>query len=143
MQVDFLAVSFVRDHHIIDNVRSYVNSQLQRMHPEHSMDICAKIEAYDSIAAMPAIIKTADCLMVARSDLGAQIPMEDVPAVQREIIFRCRQVCCVRADCIRVTNMHLIKLLPCLYCCAVPESARGRACSWASPSLSRHSCSTR
>jgi pyruvate kinase len=93
LQVDFLAISFVRDCNIIENVRSYVNSQLQRRHPEHKIDICAKVEAYDSIAALPEIIAASDSIMVARSDLGAQIPMEDVPAVQREIVFRCRQVC--------------------------------------------------
>lgn len=87
-----LAISFVRDHNIINNVRSYVNSQLQRRHPGHAMDIVAKIEAYDAVAAMPSIIAASDGVMVARSDLGAQIPMEDVPAVQREIVFRCRQV---------------------------------------------------
>ena len=92
VQVDFLAISFVRDHNIIENVRSYVNSQLQRHNPTHKMDICAKMEAYDSVAAMPEIIAASDAIMVARSDLGAQIPMEDVPAVQREIVFRCRQV---------------------------------------------------
>ena len=92
VQIDFLAISFVRDDKIIDNVRAYVNSQMQRHSSDHKMDIVAKIEAYDSVAAMPEIIKAADAIMVARSDLGAQIPMEDVPAVQREIVFRCRQV---------------------------------------------------
>ena len=103
LQIDILAISFVRDHNIIENVRSYVNSQLQRRAPEHSMDICAKMEAYDSVAAMPEIIQASDSIMVARSDLGAQIPMEDVPAVQREIVFRCRQVCS-QLSCIHIGN---------------------------------------
>lgn len=90
-KADFLALSFVRDADVIHNVRSYVNSQLERRHPGHVMEIVAKIEAYDSVLALPSIIDAADAIMVARSDLGAQIPLEDVPAVQKEIVFRCRQ----------------------------------------------------
>ena len=92
MQVDFVAISFVRDANIISNVRSYIDAQLEAKHPGHTIDIVAKVEAYDSIAALPEIIDVADVIMVARSDLGAQIPLEDVPAVQKEIVFRCRQV---------------------------------------------------
>ena len=92
MQVDFVAISFVRDANIITNVRSYIDAQLEAKHPGHTIDIVAKVEAYDSIAALPEIIDVADVIMVARSDLGAQIPLEDVPAVQKEIVFRCRQV---------------------------------------------------
>jgi pyruvate kinase len=90
--VDFVAISFVRDANIISNVRSYIDAQVQAKHPGHMIDIVAKVEAYDSIAALPEIIDAADVIMVARSDLGAQIPLEDVPAVQKEIVFRCRQV---------------------------------------------------
>jgi pyruvate kinase len=103
--VDFLAISFVRDANIISNVRSYVKAQLERRHPGHRIDIVAKIEAYDSIAQLPAIIDAADGIMVARSDLGAQIPLEDVPAVQKEIVFRCRQV---RGFSIPALCQHLI-----------------------------------
>lgn len=108
MQADFLALSFVRDANVIHNVRSYVNSQLERRHPGHSMEIVAKIEAYDSVLALPAIIDASDAIMVARSDLGAQIPLEDVPAVQKEIVFRCRQVrrcplCLASSHCLRAS----------------------------------------
>jgi pyruvate kinase len=92
MQADFVAISFVRDANIIANVRSYIDAQVEGKHPGHHIDIVAKVEAYDSIAALPEIINAADVIMVARSDLGAQIPLEDVPAVQKEIVFRCRQV---------------------------------------------------
>jgi pyruvate kinase len=90
--VDFVAISFVRDANILSNVRSYIDAQLRRTHPGHRIDVVAKIEAYDSIPGLPAIIEAGDAIMVARSDLGAQIPMEDVPAVQKEVVFRCRQV---------------------------------------------------
>ena len=93
VQIDFLALSFVRGPDVIHSVRSYVDSQLERRHPGHSMEIVAKIEAYDSVVSLPEIIDASDAIMVARSDLGAQIPLEDVPAVQKEIVFRCRQVC--------------------------------------------------
>eukprot|EP00892_Ulva_mutabilis_P011343 jgi/Ulvmu1/8581/UM045_0023.1 len=90
-KADFLALSFVRGPDVIHSVRSYVDSQLERRHPGHKMEVVAKIEAYDSVIELPAIIDAADAIMVARSDLGAQIPLEDVPAVQKEIVFRCRQ----------------------------------------------------
>lgn len=92
VQVNFVAISFVRDANIIANVRSYIEAQLEAKHPGHTIEIVAKVEAYDSITALPEIIDESDVMMVARSDLGAQIPLEDVPAVQKEIVFRCRQV---------------------------------------------------
>lgn len=92
-EVDFLAISFVKSADVIDNVRSYIRSQLERRKSEHTIDVIAKMEAYDSVANMSAIIAAADGIMVARSDLGAQIPFEDVPALQKEIVFRCRQMC--------------------------------------------------
>jgi pyruvate kinase len=92
VQVDFVAISFVRDRNVIDNVRSYIESQLKRHGTDHRISVVAKMEAYESIGAMGELVDASDAIMVARSDLGAQIPMEDVPAVQREIVFRCRQV---------------------------------------------------
>jgi pyruvate kinase len=99
VQVDFVAISFVRDRNVIDNVRSYIESQLKRHSTDHRISVVAKMEAYESIGAMGELVDASDAIMVARSDLGAQIPMEDVPAVQREIVFRCRQVHCTASSC--------------------------------------------
>ena len=71
---------------MLHNLRSYVASRSQR-----TIEIVAKIESFDSVPNLPSIVDAADAVMVARGDLGAQIPLEDVPSVQREIVVRCRQ----------------------------------------------------
>ena len=85
-KVDFIAVSFVKTADVLHNLRSYVASRSQR-----TIEIVAKIESFDSVPNLPSIVDAADAVMVARGDLGAQIPLEDVPSVQREIVVRCRQ----------------------------------------------------
>jgi pyruvate kinase len=86
-QVDFIGVSFVKTADVLYNLRSYVASRSDRV-----IELVAKIESFDSVGKnLPAIIDAADAVMVARGDLGAQIPLEDVPSVQREIVVRCRQ----------------------------------------------------
>lgn len=135
MQVDFLALSFVRDADVIKNVRSYVNSQLERRHPGHEIEIVAKIEAYDSVLALPAIIDAADGIMVARSDLGAQIPLEDVPAVQKEIVFRCRQVrprhaCTASTGELRLLNLSLGTMATAAACPAIAPTVRMLKLCW-------------
>lgn len=85
-QVDFIAVSFVKTADVLHNLRSYVASRSPR-----TIEIVAKIESFDSVPNLPSIVDAADAVMVARGDLGAQIPLEDVPSVQREIVVRCRQ----------------------------------------------------
>ena len=92
LQVDFIAVSFVKTPDIVVNLKSYIQSKLEKFGSNHAIDVYAKLESYDSVPNMSAIISASDGIMVARGDLGAQIPFEDVPAVQKEIVFRCRQV---------------------------------------------------
>ncbi len=52
----------------------------------------AKIESSDSLKNLEDIIQVADGAMVARGDLGAQIPLEQVPSVQHRIVHLCRQL---------------------------------------------------
>jgi pyruvate kinase len=86
-QVDFIGVSFVKTADVLHNLRSYVASRSKRV-----IELVAKIESFESVGKnLPSIIDAADAVMVARGDLGSQIPLEDVPSVQREIIVRCRQ----------------------------------------------------
>lgn len=54
--------------------------------------IFAKIESSDSLKNLEDIIKVSDGIMIARGDLGAQIPMEQVPSVQQQIVKLCRQL---------------------------------------------------
>jgi hypothetical protein len=132
VQADMIAISFVRDHNILENVRSYVTSQLQRRHPGHQIDIVAKMEAYDSVAAMPQIIAASDGVMVARSDLGAQIPMEDVPAVQREIVYRCRQARSPTCfpETVLLRHIHRLQLIIHVKVCGGADGAAAPLVLW-------------
>lgn len=54
--------------------------------------VIAKIESIDSLKNLEEIILASDGVMVARGDLGAQIPLEQVPSVQKRIVELCRQL---------------------------------------------------
>lgn len=79
--VDFIALSFVRREDEIFELRSY----LKKKGAEH-IKIIAKIESYEATQNLEAIIKAADGIMVARGDLGAEVPFEQVPRLQRDIV---------------------------------------------------------
>jgi pyruvate kinase len=54
--------------------------------------VFAKIESCDSLKNLEDIIRVSDGAMVARGDLGAQIPLEQVPSVQQGIVSLCREL---------------------------------------------------
>lgn len=56
------------------------------------VSVIAKIESIDSLKNLEEIIQASDGIMVARGDLGAQIPLEQVPSAQQEIVQQCRQL---------------------------------------------------
>ena len=82
--VDYIAVSFVRTKEDILGVRKILE--------EHSGEakIIAKIETRQSVENIDDILAIVDGIMVARGDLGVEMPTEDVPMVQKEIIEKCR-----------------------------------------------------
>ncbi len=80
--VDFLALSFVRQPSDIDIARQAM-AEVGRTVP-----IIAKLEKPEAIARLDAILDKTDGVMVARGDLGVEIPPEEVPAVQKDIIRR-------------------------------------------------------
>jgi pyruvate kinase len=80
--VDYVAVSFVRSADDIRRVRRFMTDR-KRVVP-----ICAKIEKHEALADIEAIIEAADIVMVARGDLGIEIPLEEVPLVQKNLIRR-------------------------------------------------------
>lgn len=86
--VDLLAVSFVKNADVIKNLRSYIETRA----PGRSIELVAKIESYDCIPHIEEIIAAADGVMVARGDLGAQVPVEEVPSVQKFVVVRARQL---------------------------------------------------
>ncbi|XP_074573102.1 pyruvate kinase isozyme G, chloroplastic-like [Curcuma longa] len=95
-QVDFYAVSFVKDAKVLHELKDYLKSHNADIH------IMPKIESADAIPNLDSIISASDGAMVARGDLGAELPIEDVPLLQEEIIRKCRSM---RKPVIVATNM--------------------------------------
>lgn len=83
---DFIAASFTRSAQDIMDIRSL----LDRV-GAGSMEIIAKIENQQGIDNIDEIIAAADGIMVARGDLGVEVPSYQVPMLQKEIIERCRK----------------------------------------------------
>ena len=81
--VDWIGLSFVRGARDIIELKHII---LQR---EKNARVVAKIEKPEALVEIDEIIREADALMVARGDLGVEIPMEKVPLVQKDIIKRC------------------------------------------------------
>ena len=82
--VDFVAISFVRTAADIAEARKFLG--------EHGADIplVAKLERQEVMANLPDILAAVDAVMVARGDLGVDVPLEDVPHLQQEIIRQAR-----------------------------------------------------
>jgi pyruvate kinase len=82
--VDFLALSFVRRPNDVEDLRTLVHSLGQHT------PIIAKIEKPEALDALDEILEASDGVMVARGDLGVELPPESVPIVQRELVMRAR-----------------------------------------------------
>jgi pyruvate kinase len=81
--VDWLGLSFVRSARDIIELKHIIRAQ-----DKHAR-VIAKIEKPEALLEIDDIIREADALMVARGDLGVEIPMEKVPLVQKDLIRRC------------------------------------------------------
>ena len=77
LDVDIVAVSFVRDANDIKKVREIVDKNIK---------IIAKIELKNSVKNLDSIIDESDGVMVARGDLGVQLDLEKVPFIQKQIL---------------------------------------------------------
>ncbi|KAM3356431.1 pyruvate kinase isozyme A, chloroplastic [Capsicum galapagoense] len=86
--VDFIAVSFVKSAEVIKHLKSYIKARAR----DGDIAVIAKIESIDSLSNLEEIIQASDGAMVARGDLGAQIPLEQVPSEQQKIVQLCRQL---------------------------------------------------
>lgn len=80
MGFDFIAASFARNKEDILAIREIINAGNSKM------QIIAKIENMQGINNLDEIIEVSDGIMVARGDMGVEVPMEDVPILQKEII---------------------------------------------------------
>src|SRR5690349_8998952 len=94
--VDFVAVSFVRTADDIREVRKFLD--------RHGADIplVAKLERHEVLDNLAAVVGAVDAVMVARGDLGVDVPLEDVPHIQKEII---RQAHAAKVPVIVATQM--------------------------------------
>ncbi|CFY12242.1 Pyruvate kinase [Syntrophomonas zehnderi OL-4] len=82
-ELDFIAASFVRTAEDVLEIRRILEKQ------QADIDIIAKIESQGGVDNLEDIIKVADGVMVARGDLGVEIPAEEVPLAQKNIINIC------------------------------------------------------
>ncbi|KAJ0246288.1 Plastidial pyruvate kinase 2 [Hirschfeldia incana] len=85
-KVDFYAVSFVKDAQVVHELKKYLQGCGADIH------VIVKIESADSIPNLHSIITASDGAMVARGDLGAELPIEEVPILQERIINLCRSM---------------------------------------------------
>ncbi|AXI09670.1 pyruvate kinase [Oceanobacillus zhaokaii] len=86
-QVDFIAASFVRRASDVLEIR-----EVLKEYNGSYIHIIPKIENQEGVDNIDTILEVSDGLMVARGDLGVEIPAEDVPLVQKELIKKCNTV---------------------------------------------------
>ncbi|XP_071691675.1 pyruvate kinase isozyme A, chloroplastic-like [Rutidosis leptorrhynchoides] len=84
--VDFIAISFVKDDAAIKHLKDHLLTK------NKFVKVLAKIESIESLKKLEEIVEASDGIMVARGDLGVEIPLEQVPTVQEEIVHLCRQL---------------------------------------------------
>ena len=85
-QLDWIALSFVRTKKDVKQLQKLIAK-----HSEHKIPIIAKIEKPEAIENMDGILKAADGIMVARGDLGLEIPAEEVPLKQKLLVKKAKQ----------------------------------------------------
>ena len=94
--VNWIALSFVRSADDIKHLRNIIKEH------EHPAKIIAKIEKPEAVRNIDKIIAKSDAIMVARGDLGVEVPMEKLPLIQKEITSKCLQL---GRPCIVATQM--------------------------------------
>lgn len=83
--VDFIALSFVKKAAAIEELKKYLRDR------KSTIEIIAKIESAEAIPRFDEILRATDGIMVARGDLGAELPYEEVPLLQEKIVRKCRE----------------------------------------------------
>lgn len=96
-KIDFIALSFVRHKKDILELRQFISQKIQqtavgRYYRQNNLigpAIIAKIECREAVNSLDQIIEASDAIMVARGDLGLELPAEEVPLIQKKIIEKC------------------------------------------------------
>lgn len=85
-EVDWIALSFVRNPEDLRMLRDLIKQR-----SAYRVPVIAKIEKPEAVANIEALIPYCDGLMVARGDLGVEVPMQDVPLIQKELVRRAKK----------------------------------------------------
>jgi pyruvate kinase len=83
--IDFIALSFVNGPDVVNKLNKYLKEK------NSTIKIISKIESVDAVKNMDQIIDASDAIMIARGDLGAELPVEEVPMIQGKIVKQCRK----------------------------------------------------
>ena len=84
--VDWIALSFVRTPEDLRMLRDLI-----AQHSDYNIPIIAKIEKPEAVENIDALIPYCDALMVARGDLGVEIPMQEVPLIQKKLVSKAKK----------------------------------------------------
>ncbi|MEY2738941.1 MAG: pyruvate kinase [Bacteroidota bacterium] len=84
-KVDWIALSFVRTPKDLEELQDLIAK-----HSDHKIPIIAKIEKPEAVENIDKIVAFCDALMVARGDLGVEVPAEEVPLIQKKLIHRAK-----------------------------------------------------
>jgi pyruvate kinase len=85
-QVDFVAASFVSCKENVEEIRA-----LLKANGGGDIDIIAKIENFDGVSNIKSILQVSDGIMVARGDLGVEVPFVELPRIQKSLILDARE----------------------------------------------------
>ena len=85
-EVDWIALSFVRTPEDLRMLRDLIDQ-----HSEYRVPVIAKIEKPEAVENIDSLIPYCDGLMVARGDLGVEIPMQEVPLIQKMLVSRAKK----------------------------------------------------
>ena len=86
LKVDWLALSFVRHAEDLKLLKNIIEE-----HSDHKIPIIAKIEKPEAVENIDKIVAYCDGLMVARGDLGVEIPAHEVPLIQKQLVLRAKK----------------------------------------------------
>src|SRR5690606_19066192 len=85
LKVDWIALSFVRTPEDLEDLRLLIEK-----HSDHKIPIIAKIEKPEAVANINQIVSHCDGIMVARGDLGVEIPAQEVPLIQKKLVHKAK-----------------------------------------------------
>ncbi|RRQ50173.1 pyruvate kinase [Maribacter algicola] len=86
LEVDWIALSFVRFSQDLIDLQNII-----KQHSQHKIPIIAKIEKPEAVENIDKIVAYCDGLMVARGDLGVEVPAQEVPLIQKKLVLRAKK----------------------------------------------------